>query len=908
MGRIISVFLVFGLFFLITNIQAEEIKFKSSPTATKKGDKTQIVFEVSTATDVTIFIENAQGKIIRHLVSGVLGGQNPPPAPLKPGLAQDLEWDGKADYGQVAEGGPFKVRIALGLGAKYDKVLSRRPLSFAGTCSLGTGPDGTLYLRHQYLPSVWHHSQIIALNRDGTYQKTLIPFASTPDSKEAKGHDVMELEGRLVPAGRANERDTFASINGPNFSNLAISPDGKDMYGLAGSAGIIRLSTSGGCPEGELVTYLEKNKNGIKQEPVYFNTAFISVSSDNKKVFFNGITNRYAPAPLSAIFSIGAPSRTNFEVFFGDPLKPGNDQEHLSAVPGNMTNDGKGNLLIADTGNGRIVVVGEADGKFKGEFKTESPRGIGVDRRSGAIYVTNDKDGFIFIRKYNGWMETKLTSECKLPRKGWTANHSMAIDASTDPVVIWVSAGGDGYLVRVEDQGTKFDIKEISADWRGGQPQECYLSLNVDRRTKEVYVRNGGSGGIWERFNEENDKSELIKLPSDAWSDGGGKGTQLLPHPNGNLYGIKWEHEFFQWDRNGKPLAWTEPRIPSEEELKGYDYYKTASKSPHVNYVPVGMTELPHTLGVRWSDGHLFVLEPKLFKSGGRSFKALHEYLPSGKRITTVDAPILWKISDGAVGPKFDAAGNIYVAEFIRPKGWYYPPEIKEYLEKKGIVGLKGKAASFTSLYGSILKFSPKGGMVHWPLGAGRDGVKGVPSYNEGSWAGLDPFDGEPKLDPEAKKWEGEFYSWDNLRPLSVTGAEWMFPGVGNVGMFRCNCENITFEVDEFGRTFFPDMCLFQIKVIDTAGNAITHFGSYGNPENCGPDSPVIDAKTGKLRMRQASDPQDLKSPYAEPDIAIAWPAGLGVTDKYAYIGDAVNRRLLRAKIVYAKEETCAIK
>ena len=117
----------------------------------------------------------------------------------------------------------------------------------------------------------------------------------------------------------------------------------------------------------------------------------------------------------------------------------------------------------------------------------------------------------------------------------------------------------------------------------------------------------------------------------------------------------------------------------------------------------------------------------------------------------------------------------------------------------------------------------------------------------------------------------------------------------------------MNFDVDEFGRVFFPDTYLFQTRVIDTAGNALTAIGGYGNAESMGPDSPVIDPKTGKLRPRAASDPADLNSPFAEPDIALAWLVGVGVTDKYAYFGDSMNRRLLRAKLVYAAEETVAV-
>ena len=42
----------------------------------------------------------------------------------------------------------------------------------------------------------------------------------------------------------------------------------------------------------------------------------------------------------------------------------------------------------------------------------------------------------------------------------------------------------------------------------------------------------------------------------------------------------------------------------------------------------------------------------------------------------TLKDPVIWRLSDAAVGPKFDAAGNIYVAEALRPKGWQHFPAI----------------------------------------------------------------------------------------------------------------------------------------------------------------------------------------------------------------------------------------
>jgi hypothetical protein len=193
-------------------------------------------------------------------------------------------------------------------------------------------------------------------------------------------------------------------------------------------------------------------------------------------------------------------------------------------------------------------------------------------------------------------------------------------------------------------------------------------------------------------------------------------------------------------------------------------------------------------------------------------------------------------------------------------------------------------------LYGSIVKFGPKGGMIHYP-----DGY-----FTKGN-----PFDGEPKLDPGLKTLDVDYCDlFGKMRPVKVTGAEWVHPGLGHMGLYGCNCENVTFDVDEFGRTFFPDLTLFRVRVADTAGNAVTHFGGFGNADNRGPDSPVFDERTGRSRPAKPGE----ASPLARPDIAFAWLTGVGVTDRYAYMSDSMNQRLLRARLVYAAEEVCEIK
>ena len=194
-------------------------------------------------------------------------------------------------------------------------------------------------------------------------------------------------------------------------------------------------------------------------------------------------------------------------------------------------------------------------------------------------------------------------------------------------------------------------------------------------------------------------------------------------------------------------------------------------------------------------------------------------------------------------------------------------------------------------MYGSIVKFPPKGGSF--------------------DFAFYKPRADEPQPDPAAKSvdaasWIGQVH--DRFSPNKVTGAMWMHMGISQINLHYCNCENTRFDVDPFGRVWYPDLGRYRVGVLDTNGNLITTFGSYGNAESAGPDSPVLDPKTGKVRPRLADDPKDLKSPFAEPGIAFSWLIGVGATDKYAYMGDSLNRRMLRAKLTYSAEAVCDVK
>ncbi len=54
-----------------------------------------------------------------------------------------------------------------------------------------------------------------------------------------------------------------------------------------------------------------------------------------------------------------------------------------------------------------------------------------------------------------------------------------------------------------------------------------------------------------------------------------------------------------------------------------------------------------------------------------------------------------------------------------------------------------------------------------------------------------------------------------------------------------------------------PDTGRFRIGVLDATGNDILSFGSYGNQDNCGPDSYVMDPVGKFLRLRRRKSLRD---------------------------------------------------
>jgi hypothetical protein len=676
---------------------AEAPTFTAKPTAVKSGNGAKISFAVSAPTDVAVYIENAKGEVIRHLVAGALG--NNPPAPLRPGLAQEIEWDGKGDYGRavlpsVASGeGGYRVRVALGLSAKYDSVIQSKQDDLQVIQALGVGPDGTLYVNNYVNTAPWIHYQILAFDREGKYLRMVFPYPASLKKDAVAGHGVIDVNGQTIPAPWMQKSlyqpPDIATPIGPACTALAVSGDGKEIYGMGGrrrpllGASIMRMGVDGSAPDINLFEPL-----GPGRVDIFEKAGGVALSSDGKTLFFAGLLSGKGSKESAAVYAIAVPERKNMKVFYGTPEKAGKEPGLLGGAVASIASDGKGRLVIADSKNGRLVVVSEADGKFVRDIKVDKVVSVGISRKSGVMYATTESgEGRSGLVRFDSVEAEKASASVGLPV--WS-KHCMAVDATSDNPVIWI---GDvqGMLVRAEDAGGKITHKVVSPGRKKDGLDNSYLCLTADRLRREIYLRNGKGGQVWQRFSETTGKLESLDVPRGV-GGGGGKGLALTPAPDGNLYGLKWPYQIYKMDRNGKPLAWENPRRPVSGE---YDHTQRKGVQPKLEpdiiYGPTSMGEVPHTMGINWGTGNILVFETP---DGQRSMKALLEYLPTGQ-LRSKD-PVIWKATDAVVGPKLDAMGNIYIAEVVRPKGWYCPEELRQTETREdhgGGMGVAGNRA-----------------------------------------------------------------------------------------------------------------------------------------------------------------------------------------------------------------------
>ncbi|MHC4915104.1 MAG: hypothetical protein ACYTGB_06395 [Planctomycetota bacterium] len=879
-------------------------KFTTAPSAKKAGDKIVISFTVSTETDVAVYILNAKGNVVRHLAAGMLGKK--PPAPLKPGLSQKLEWDGKDDVGEPAKGGPFKVRVAAGMRPKHDGFLFEKPdapYAVLGTVhGIGVKSDGGIYavMHRAYIRQTGTY-EVQCYTRDGQYDGTLLPFGGHLSARDVSG--MMPLRAadgrallrfvshhfRVIPylpkwppiqTPFVDKEDSLRMVvrkhtwRGSHWGITNIGPDGK-IGGGSFTTDFKYSRPIGGYGDLEL---------GVAQSGV--DPGALLVCGVNKgKGREKDVLHAVFRVPLAG---------GELKAVFGDPESSGKDGSHL-ADPMGLAVDGKGNVYVADTGNDRVVVFEEKSGRHLADIPVPKPYWVGVHRPSGAVYVHSAPKGVGEVLKFASFKDKKVGARLALPapktwpRKGRARLWVLALDSNAKPPRLWMGQCGDPNMLRMtpknqlcwcDDLGAKFsDIEAVKhtpgPKWR--------WALTTDPTHRYVMYENKVIDDHTGEIREAKRARGTLKLGPDglvyALPNAGTLKRYTLDGKEVPYKAVKPGNWVYRRDEKGRPYPFREMKAGEKGHIPGSladdKVFEWPAARGGLPICPSGTSGCERDFTID-RKGNIYVKNRSRYYHGQMTVDV---YDKDGKYLRTA----VWECSDGAYGPRLDAAGNMYMVEgVVRPEGNVPDP-------LKSVTFLNG-------YYGSLVKFGPEGGafFLRTPEKYEHDfGFK------------------RPQLD--MKKEQVTLLNRSKpVKDRTMVGAKWWRPGFSVyqsvVGGDNCHCFGHLFDTDDFGRSFFPDALQGQIAVVDAAGNKVLRFGSYGNRDNRGPHSWVRDPKTKVLRPRKKDDPEDLVSPYAKPEIAFAYLNSVAVTDRNIYALDSFNNRLMRIRLEYAADSTVKIR
>lgn len=856
--------------------------------ARSAGGGLRIEFAVSRPTDAEVAVLDGQGKVVRHLAAGMLGGERPPPEPLRPGLVQALAWDGRDDAGRPlprppreqpqpaaapSGGDGFSVRVRLGLKPEFDRFMLYEPDALPAVNALAVGPGGQIYAFYKDPTANGNQGgfKVRIMTRAGRFVRQILPFpADLPYDKVKASGAFLDDDGSLLPHLHNWHMlrfypDTVPARNRsfPSHGQPVVDPNGR-LYWIIGDGRLCALDPDGGIPYESYLS--EPLFTGFKHTATHGHGPALCMSSDGRHLYATstqaddgyGKNQRAIPC----VWRIDTATR-KAEVFVGRPDQTGATGELLAGPRGVAA--GGGLLYVADPVAGRVAVFKEQDRSFVGEIKCTLPHIVQVHPKSGAVYVVSyvpeekpSADGKCRIKdanllKYAGWREAQPTVTMALPRTGLSPNegtHRIALDATVEPPLLWAPglpyARAGGQIACYRDAGDRIEPVDMpfpTGPWGNG-PRD----LVVDRARGHLYVKVQGEQ--WHQFEEASGKYlRLVRFDKNKGGPYmGSSGAQLGVDASGDYVLHCWGEKagLMRWSSDLKPLNW-EGKDTHRSDWGGMMTFQ-------LNYMAL--------LG-----NDIYVIKPV---QGPHNVEVYDMGLNLKRRV-------VWNARRGSC-LRVDAKGNVYLTVPLRPEGRDFEEffdgklgKIPDYYNGVG----NGPHYWYTYMAGAIVKFPPDGGAFHWTgEKGGGEAAQDLPAH----------LAAKPRVRCQ--------YFLAGHHPhttCEVQGADWVrfgytpYSETYGAGTPVCMCEGAGFDVDGWGRIWHVNLFRFRVEVADNANNTITTFGKYGNQDS-GPE--------GRIRT---------------PAIPLAWPTYVATSDDYAYVNDTIGLRVVRVKIGCAREESCPL-
>ncbi|MGQ9662977.1 MAG: hypothetical protein ACUVWX_11680, partial [Kiritimatiellia bacterium] len=425
-----------------------------------------------TQTDVEVAVLNAEGKVVRHLAAGLVGGARVVP-PLQPNsLSQTLIWDQKDDDGRAVTG-PVAVRVRAGMKATFGRIIGASPYvgqatdqPYRGSLQgIAIDKEGNLYvkmmsdMRSHGNSGLWPW-HLRKFDSEGNYLKTLLPYPSSTDPSRASGMSLIATpDGAFTPVNQSSLYPVFYVFGS------AIMP-----YVQADSS-VVFINTR----ERVLNFFKTDGSNALRTIKMWPDTvkpkfplwleADVAFSRDGRYAYYSGLAGTAydgkSPDDIDPAWPNGRVYRHDLihpetapTPFFDIPLPDWNTTKYWMpsawdhrCASGGIDVDPQGKVYIGDLVNQQVIVVAP-DGKMLYAVKWPWPDRIKVHPKTGDIYVIvrevsrGGRPPDRLVKLSGRWAEAKIVVEYTMKQGG---NTDFTLDAR-------VPYRCCGYLQRVKDR------------------------------------------------------------------------------------------------------------------------------------------------------------------------------------------------------------------------------------------------------------------------------------------------------------------------------------------------------------------------------------------------------------------------------------------------------------------------
>ena len=914
-------------------------EFAKEPAVMRQGDEVVITFESKGFCDATVAIEDiscpelggAALKIVRHLASGVLGKNAPPPF-QKNSKTQRVVWDGKDDAGRyVRDKDTCTVRVSLGLKPRFERTLFWHPGKGAGgVVDFAPAPEGVfVFLSGRAV------DHLRLFDHDGNYVRTVYPFPGEnlgkvpglirhrfPDGAEAFIKPNW-LQSSLLMSGSNCTDPTYRDGQYRGYRHRGTELNGAAGYALAVAGKRIALvgdrysrfatdGSSGGLPvHGSGVAYMldktmkwdtrrgidESQLASVRPKKVAFSPdgewMYLTMFNETHPGSFGYVAWRHAV--MRKRYADDTPPR-----LFAGGVQAGKEDGQFN-MPSDVACDDRGRVYVADHFNDRIQVFDPA-GKHLKSIPVKRPAQLDVHPETGEIYVfswalpqpgrtsftgTNPTlpskgEGATYFRltrlaplgkdgKPESWDLHKVTWLRRT--RGSNVELAAAVDFWADPVTIWITAPSPLRKTR-HKRGLGIAVLALQdGDWTVERDMLDDAAIRIQRVHPAMFNRQ-----------------RLYVNPADG---------MLYLAEGQEAYG----KEFFtlcRIDPETGRVRKVELPLGAEDmtfDQNGFAYLLTSGLI--MRYDARDWREVPFDYGEQrkkyaFSEGRLGpVISGAAFHARiSRNQGGVH-VTPDGRIVIGARYPYPEK-SERELLP-----GAVEEAERYKPP--LYPGRrtgmmtLVQILDRHGRMIVEDAVPGLHQRIDGTAMDSRGDVYIHTAQPIVIDGGEHFNDHagtlmklTPGQCRILAPSGTPVPLDDPPDR------PPDLARPKAwVEGAHWMYGGVGWGGhnyVSGCACPNARFALDYFARSFTPEIDRYNVGVVDSNGNLILRVGQCGNVDE---GMPLVRKKGPPTPRSIGGDETAL---FYAPYVATH-------TDRRLFIADPGNARVVSVRLGYHVEK-----